>query len=65
MSAICHECGMPLIWAVTDGGKRVPLDAKPEKRFIITGHAGGDNLGCMVDTYITHFATCPAKEERL
>jgi hypothetical protein len=46
-------------------GKPMPLDAKPEKRVIVVGHFGdaGEDLGAVVDTYTSHFVTCPQAEE--
>ncbi len=60
--ALCGSCKANILWAVTPQDKRIPLDAKPEKRFVITrpednpGRLGG---ALMVDAYLTHFATCP------
>lgn len=25
----CRSCGAPIIWAITERGKRIPLDAEP------------------------------------
>jgi hypothetical protein len=51
----CRSCNAPILWIVTNpGGKRMPLDAKPEKRFVIEGGQAFSR-----DTYVSHFATCP------
>ena len=44
----------------------MPLDAKPEKRVIVVGRdETGDELAAVVDTYVSHFVTCPeAKQHR-
>ena len=48
-------CGAPIIWITTENGKKCPLDREPEKRYVMT--LRGDWK--MVDTYVSHFATCP------
>lgn len=52
----CRGCGADILWALTEAGKRVPLDAKPEKRFIKADLSPQVRL---VDTYLSHFVTCP------
>ena len=55
----CESCGAPMIWATTNlAGKAIPLDAEPERRFIIEKR-GGKLVAHNVKTYTTHFATCP------
>lgn len=55
----CGTCGAEIVWAITEAGKRMPLDAKPEKRFVVD-----DADGChLVDTYVSHFSTCPNAEQ--
>ncbi|MGH9158170.1 MAG: hypothetical protein ACRD1K_20570 [Acidimicrobiales bacterium] len=42
-------------------GKAAPLDAKPEKRIVIVeGEYPGSYLADVLDTYVSHFATCPS-----
>ncbi len=55
MTKPCRACGAPIVFVPTPTGHSVPLDATPEKRFVI----GEDNIARQVDTYISHFATCP------
>ena len=60
MSDKCRSCGAEIIWIKTPEGKSMPLDAKPEKRWVenvADGH-GVDYWG-LEDTYVSHFATCP------
>jgi hypothetical protein len=47
-------------------GKPMPLDAKPEKRVIVVGRdEAGEELAALVDTFTSHFVTCPeAREHR-
>lgn len=56
-AATCHSCGAPILWAVTVKGAHIPLDPTPARRFVPTGE-GPDEVAQM-DTYETHFATCP------
>lgn len=67
MSRACSSCGAPIVWAITEAGKRVPLDAKPIRIAIVArGNDGaeireGDALviGSGANGYQSHFATCP------
>lgn len=53
----CRTCGKPIIWCATEAGKRMPLDAEPERRFVLD--PGSDPMvGRMRNTYQSHFATC-------
>lgn len=71
MSA-CRSCSAPIVWAVTENGKRIPLDAEavvliPTGAFRLVD--GGEDFGgsyCDVAVsvkaealYVSHFATCP------
>jgi hypothetical protein len=55
----CRSCGAEIFWAITPTGKRAPIDAKPERRFIL--HPGEDNVlrASIQLTYQSHYATCP------
>lgn len=33
--AYCRTCGKPIVWCVTENDKRMPLDAEPERRFVL------------------------------
>lgn len=63
--AKCRGCNAEILWAVTQGGKRIPLDAKSEKRFFVKTLARGTDPTVVVlgDTYLSHFATCPKAED--
>jgi hypothetical protein len=63
MSDKCKGCGAEIVWAVTDGGRHIPLDAKAEKRFILVEGAIQPPAALLRDTYVTHFATCPKAGE--
>ena len=65
--ATCKGCGAPLMWAVTEHGKRIPLN-QPEKRFIlvlVSNGAGSDDYyeARMRQTYTSHFSDCPKADE--
>lgn len=54
----CRSCGAAILWLVMrPSGRRMPVDAKPEKRITIDDIDEG--VGEMTDTYVSHFATCP------
>lgn len=57
--AACKSCGAPIVWVKSANGKVMPLDGKPEKRVIVTD----EGIGCVVDTYTSHFSTCPNAAE--
>jgi hypothetical protein len=70
MSPRCRSCGAPILWALTDRGKRIPLDelplaAIPPGSFVVSGT--GDELRAStvapVPLYRSHFATCPNADE--
>lgn len=50
----CKTCGAAILWVVLASGKRHPLNAEPEVRYV--EYEGGWALS---KTYLTHFATCP------
>ena len=64
----CAGCDAPVIFAVTEKGKRMPLDATPvqaTKGFtLVERHDQAPLAHYAVDTrgatfYVSHFATCP------
>lgn len=56
----CKSCQAPIIWVKTLSGKIMPLDEKPESRFVLNGLGEGNTpYATMVKTYVSHFATCP------
>jgi hypothetical protein len=58
----CSGCGAEIVWFLTAAGKRMPADAKPEKRIIIVGETEGMPMCQVVDAYMPHWATCKAAE---
>jgi hypothetical protein len=65
MNQKCKGCGAEILWAITRAGKHMPLDAKPEQRFLlITGIAPDWGYVAQPEkTYQSHFATCPKAAE--
>lgn len=65
----CRYCGAPIIWCLTEKGRRMPLDAEPTP----DGHLRLDSATgrCQVvgvgspehQHYTSHFATCPRAAE--
>lgn len=69
----CRTCGAPILWAVTDAGDRMPVDAEPFEggnielaqlphpmqglRVVMVDPAAPSMLGA--PRYRSHFATCP------
>jgi hypothetical protein len=58
----CGWCGQEIRWFLTAAGKRMPADAKPEKRIIMVGETEGMPMCQVVDTWMPHWATCGAAE---
>lgn len=53
----CSSCGAAIVWVETSSGKSMPLDAKPERRWVRAGRTG--ESAHFAETYVSHFATCP------
>jgi hypothetical protein len=47
MRATCKSCGAPILWTITERGKRMPLDAAPTEdgTVEVIGTAFGSSLG--------------------
>lgn len=67
------SCGTPIAF-IRYQGKKHPINAKPEKRFVFVPGAvnDGDNFDevaesggtwCLKDTHVSHFAECPEAEK--
>jgi hypothetical protein len=63
----CRSCGAEVVWAVTNAGKRMPVDAKPvaDGNLLLTQPAqpGVPPVAIVVGkgkgTHASHFVTCP------
>lgn len=74
-AAECRSCHAAVIWARTEAGKPMPIDAepRPDGNLIIVGTLEGSPLvkvdppGLFDDPstarYVSHFATCPNADE--
>lgn len=74
----CHTCGAPILWCVTDRGKRIAIDLAPSPEgdyMKLRLDRNGDKVVCYVPQverpwvdfklYTCHFSTCPnAKKNR-
>lgn len=64
-TAVCSSCGAAIVWAVTERGRRMPLDAGPVAEpvgFILRReHEGATGLRAIPaqPVYRSHFASCP------
>lgn len=56
----CRSCGAEIIWAHTEDGNRMPLDAKPSRRAVVRQRPEELVEMRIVNTYQSHFATCPS-----
>jgi hypothetical protein len=77
MSSSCRSCKAPIVWARTEAGKNMPLDANPttgapaifvDGNVEITGHTGNQPLvkvhGTPADGLSrSHFASCPNRAQ--
>jgi hypothetical protein len=57
----CKSCNAEISWILTASGRAMPVDAKPEKRIVID--RGAQYSGRVLDTYTSHFATCPHADQ--
>lgn len=55
----CRGCSAPIVWAETEQGKRMPLDATPLKRAVRVPSDRGEMVVRIEDTWTPHWATCP------
>lgn len=75
MSARCGSCGEAIIWATTDTGRHMPIDAVPVDTGNIAVHRGhdgelrarvlkhGDTVAEWEKRGTTHFETCPNADQ--
>ena len=60
----CKGCNAEIIWAITAKGKPTPLDAKPIRVALLADVEGGDpRIEDGVSGYVSHWGTCPARDE--
>jgi len=67
--ARCRACNAEIIWAVTDSGKRMPLDAEPAERptgvFALDTSCDPPHATSAAHqpVYLSHFVTCPNADQ--
>ncbi len=72
----CRSCRARVLWVVTDGGKRMPVDADPvPDGTLVIADRGADDTphvtsvapdALLIDDpprYRSHFATCPNADQ--
>lgn len=69
----CTACGAPLVWVVTVGGRRMPLDPDPHPAGNVVRVAGrtgprarvltGGEMPAQETAWRAHFTTCPNASE--
>jgi hypothetical protein len=59
----CRSCKSPVVWALMPSGKWNPMDAKPERRFILNPGEDGVLRAESQPTYQSHYSTCPQAAE--
>jgi hypothetical protein len=58
----CRVCGANILWVVTASNQAIPVNAKPDKRFILV-RKGGYHEARVIDSYVIHYVTCPKSAE--
>lgn len=66
----CKSCGAPIRWAITEKGRRMPLDPAPRPDGNVTLRTGVGNATIAVvgqggdgPRYSSHFSSCPNAAE--
>ena len=57
MTTRCRSCGAPIIWMVTEQGKKIPVDPDDVDEIDLEYEEGTPIFD--PSTHISHFATCP------
>ena len=75
---ICRGCGAPILWIRTPAGKSMPCDPQPIKYWqdptgrnkivtpngeVVSARLEGDEQTATGIGYISHFATCPKRDQ--
>lgn len=59
--ALCGSCRKPIIWTITEAGRRMPVDAEPVGKVTVlvrNPEDPGTPISKQRDAYVSHFATC-------
>jgi len=64
--SFCQSCGAHIVWAITEGGKKMPVDSEPDPDGNLLLWTQGQEWRTKViqgewdgPRYRPHFATCP------
>lgn len=68
--ATCRSCHAEIVWAMTEAGRRIPIDAEPQTdgtiRLVDRSYEGRMERFAQIAgksttevRYVTHYATCP------
>lgn len=60
MTDKCRSCDQPVKWVLMATGGRMLVNLPAEKRVVIDPF---QNVAKIMDTYVSHFATCPKADE--
>ena len=67
MANTCKGCGRKILWARTDDGRAIPLDAVAPVYEVATVESAerGDTLVARraTDSFVSHFVTCPNRQQ--
>lgn len=62
--SVCKGCGKEIVWAVSETGRKIPLDPRAPVYSVKGGECslqknGTNVMGEVISYYVSHFATCP------
>jgi hypothetical protein len=66
MTERCRDCDAPIVWCLTEAGKRMPVNAKPVRKVTVLvrdPQGGSTPISKSRDHYVSHFATCPNAQQ--
>lgn len=65
MTDQCKACSADVMWVQMATGGKMLINLPPEKRVVLDhlDTALGPPVGHIVDTYTSHFATCPKADQ--
>jgi hypothetical protein len=55
----CKSCQAPIVFAFSEKGKSMPLNAQPQRLFIVDELGDGSFVARSRLVYTSHFVTCP------
>ena len=67
--SLCRSCGQQIVWAFTEPGRRMPVDAGPHPDGTITLRTVAGEMFAVIDPgepgpkHRSHFASCPQADK--